>query len=209
MLSTLNYKQIAALGDSKRKPEYHYIAERKENDIGNNSVLSKSDVLPFVLKGNEISLSEAPTESTLPILPIFITPSEQSSIAIMHPENSKSIEPCSNSYPATCESNASVTNNIEVASCAAGSRGKDFCSCYNCILPEEAYRDLIVSPEHVCMNETSDISDTLNFDSLMDQEKTKLKNNAVQSNEICAYSGYFKVKCDLKILYLYPAIIFI
>ena len=196
MLSTPNYKQIVALGDSKRKLEYHYNAERKENDIGNNSVLSKSDVLPFVLKGNEISLSEAPTESTLPILPIFITPSEQSSSAIIHPENFKSIEPCSNSYPEECESNVSLTNNIEVSSCAAGSHGKHFCSCYNCILPDEAYRDLIVSPEHDCMSATSNISETLNFDTLMDQENAKLKNNDVQSNEVCAYSGYFKVKFD-------------
>ena len=196
MLSTLNYKQIAALGDSKRKPEYHYIAERKENDIGNNSVLSKSDVLPFVLKGNEISLSEAPTESSLPILPIFISPSEQSSSPIVLPENFKSIEPCSNSYPAKCESNVSLTNNITATTCAAGSHVKDFCSCYNCILTEDSYCDLIVSPEHGGMNESSSMSDTLNFDDLMGQENAKLRNNDLQHNEVYAYSGYFKVNFD-------------
>ena len=60
-------KQCTTMGqDNQQKPE---------------TTLSSSDVLPFVLKGNELKLSEAPTDSTLPILPIFISHSPSSQIS--------------------------------------------------------------------------------------------------------------------------------
>ena len=161
-LSTISYKHIGEISESKRNFEYQNEAQRKENDIGNNTVLSKSDVLPFVLKGNEISLSEAPTDSTLPILPIFITQSESSTSAEMQSKNSKSSETNLKLHHSQLVSinekfevkqhkiiNSSdrlfvnhgtegdvLNADVEISSCTAQLHGKGHCSCYKCILSD-------------------------------------------------------------------------
>ena len=159
---------------------------RRNNVIGNDTILSKSDVLPFVLKGNEISLSEAPTDSTLPVLPIFIAHSSlsQPSVMSMNVENSNTTS--ENNYtPSNLECTTTTlqeehenTTNLsndgflvadsdheivsDLGSCTAETHGKEFCTCYNCIFSEEACRDIIGSA-------VAELNDTLTLDTLFNQ----------------------------------------
>ena len=202
-LSTISYKHIGEISESKRNFEYQNEAQRKENDIGNNTVLSKSDVLPFVLKGNEIRLSEAPTDSTLPILPIFITQSESSTSAEMQSQNSKSSETNLKLHHSQLVSinekyevkqhkiiNSSdrlfvhhgtegdiLNADVEISSCTAQLHGKGHCSCYKCILSDETYHNIIESPEKEGIDRSVNIDETLNFQTLFDHKQMKVPND--------------------------------
>ena len=202
-LSTISFKHIGESSDLKRNFEYQNDAHRTENDIGNNTVLSKSDVLPFVLKGNEIRLSEAPTDSTLPILPIFITHSESSTSAQMQSRNSKSSETNSKSHhlqldPITQKYEAKqhrlinssdrlfvhpgtegdiMNADVEISSCTAQLQGKDLCSCYKCILSDETYQNIIECPGKEGSDHSANISETLNFETLFDHKEMKVPND--------------------------------
>ena len=198
----INYKHIGELSESKRNFEYQNEAHRKENDVGTNTVLSKSDVLPFVLKGNEIRLSEAPTDSTLPILPIFITQSESSTSAELQSQNSKCRESNSKLHHSQLESinekyevkqpnmtkssdrhilhpgtdGDIMTADVEISSCTAQLHGKDLCSCYKCILSDETYHNIIESPEKEGIDHSASISETYNFDTLFKHKEVKVPN---------------------------------
>ena len=200
-LSTISFEHIGKSSDSERKFEDQNEAYRNENHIGTNNVLSKSDVLPFVLKGNEIRLSEAPTDSTLPILPIFITQSESSTTAEMQSRNSKSseslfklhhsqVEPMIQKYEVKQHNliNSSdrlfvypgtedevMNANVDISSCTAQLNGKDLCSCYKCILSDETY-SISESPGKERIDHSDNISETLNLETLYDAKEMKIPN---------------------------------
>ena len=159
---------------------------RRDNIIGNDPILSKSDVFPFVLKGNEISLSEAPTDSTLPVLPIFIAHSSLSQPTVMSMNVKNSDTTSEDNYThSNLECTATIlreqqenTTNLsndgflvadsdnevvsDLDSCTAETHGKEFCTCYNCIFSEEACRDIIGSA-------VVELNDTLTLDKLFNQ----------------------------------------
>ena len=184
--------------DSKENLENSLKSITEDNGKGNDPILSKSDVLPFVLKGNEISLSEAPTDSVLPILPIFITSSIVSQPLIsLNIESSDTVTIETNSqtdlsdngeYDDEPNTNLCSTGLLikaseddivsDLAVCAASTVGKECCTCYTCILSEDACYDIVGS--------AVELRDTLTFDNQCKQahnlQETQLHQNGMRKD---------------------------
>ena len=189
---TLEKKSTTMGQDNQRKPE---------------TTLSPSDVLPFVLKGNELKLSEAPTDSTLPILPIFISHSPSSQIS-----NQMEIEPFESSHTVrNVESRIEVNMHnhksktiscdeeiLEPASgndigpdlgiCPAVGNGRCCGRCYKCILSEDTCKDIIGS--------ASELNNNLTLDLLLSQSQQQQVAQQLQSNDIKTVMTYVEDGCS-------------
>ena len=169
--------------------------------------LSSSDVLPFVLKGNELKLSEAPTDSTLPILPIFIShsPSSQLSnqIDIEPYESSHTVRNVENRIELNMHNHKSRTIScdeeiLEPASgsdigpdsviCTAVGNGRYCGTCYKCILSEDTCQDIIGS--------ASELNNNLALDLLFSQSQQQQVAQQLKSNDIKNVIPYVEDACS-------------
>ena len=189
---TLEKKSTTMGQDNQRKPE---------------TTLSPSDVLPFVLKGNELKLSEAPTDSTLPILPIFISHSPSSQIS-----NQMEIEPFESSHTVrnvesrievnmhnhksktiSCDEEIlepAIGNDIgpDLGICPAVGNGRCCGRCYKCILSEDTCKDIIGS--------ASELNNNLTLDLLLSQSQQQQVAQQLQSNDIKNVMTYVEDGCS-------------
>ena len=189
---TLEKKSTTMGQDNQRKPE---------------TTLSPSDVLPFVLKGNELKLSEAPTDSTLPILPIFIShsPSSQSShqIDIDPYESSHTVRNVESRIEVNMHNHKSKTiscdeeilepasgNDIgpDLGICPAVGNGRCCGRCYKCILSEDTCKDIIGS--------ASELNNNLTLDLLLSQSQQQQVAQQLQSNDIKNVMTYVEDGCS-------------
>ena len=178
--------------DNRRKPE---------------TTLSPSDVLPFVLKGNELKLSEAPTNSTLPILPIFISHSPSSQLS-----NRMEIEPYESSHTVRNVENRiqvnmhnhkskTISSDVEILEPASGNdigpdlgicpaveNGRCCGRCYKCILSEDTCKDIIGS--------ASELNNNLTLDLLFSQSQHQQVAQQLQSNDIKNVITYVEDGCS-------------
>ena len=189
---TLEKKSTAMGQDNQRKTE---------------TTLSPSDVLPFVLKGNQLKLSEAPTDSTLPILPIFISHSLSSQVSnrldIETYESSHTVRNVKTRIEVNMHNNKSRTLScdediLEPASgndigpdwgiCTAVENGRYCGRCYKCILSEDTCQDIIGS--------ASELNNNLPLDLLFSQSQQQQLAQHLKSNDIKNVITYVEDGCS-------------
>ena len=194
-------------GTSRETLEKKSTAMGQDNQPKPETRLSPSDVLPFVLKGNELKLSEAPTESTLPILPIFISHSPSSQLSnqmdIESLESSHTVTNVENRIEVNMHNHKSRTiscddeileptsgNDIgpDLGICTAVENGRYCGRCYKCILSEDTCKDIIGS--------ASELNNNLTLDLLFSQSQHQQVAQQLKSNDIKNVITYVEDGCS-------------